>query len=264
MKAFFHDTDQMLAGYMPTVTRKLFYTILVVFVLFHLMILMPGIVPEIARRLFVFTAGEAILRVHVWQFVLHPLVAGNYWGLFFSLLGFFFLGGMAENHMGGRRYIWFLLLTTCLSALAHAVYTLSFGMAELALVGPGAILLGIFTVIVVRFPRGQFLFMMVFPMQTRVVALIAGVFLVLNILENVRAVGWIAGIGMNIAMLSGIPIALLLEKRPRILDFWEDKRIPFLMRRRPKKVPGRLGMGHPGRHTDPDDLYDDPHWKLDQ
>jgi len=106
--------------------------------------------------------------------------------------------------------------------------------------------------------------MLLFPVPLRVLAAFFGVIWILSTLAAWQAYGPLGTGTSELAHIAGVVMGVLLIRNPGILDWWEDKRIPFIMRRQPRMVRRSGSMGHPGRHSDPDDLYDDPHWKLDQ
>src|SRR5690606_2269161 len=111
---------------------------------------------------------------------------------------------------------------------------------------------------VIWFPHTRVYVWFLLPVPLRLLALIFGIFMALSIFSGGLSAGGVS----QIAHLSGIAAGILLIKFPRTLNFLDDVQIPGT-RRRPKRVK-RVSMGHPGRHTDPDDRYDDPHWRLDQ
>ena len=265
MKNLLREMDSSLSGYMPPVTRGLFYSLFLCYVLISLLEIIGQGTPfvlEITGRIFELTPNQAIFQGHVWQFLLHPLNSGGALPLLFYMLTLFFLGGLVENRMGGRRMLWFVVLSAVLTGIVHTAWALAVGLGNFPLLGMGPVDLAMFTVITLWYPRVTIRFMFLIPLQIRVVALVTGILIALDVLSAMSRLGVAAGIAGSIALLSSVPIAIWLVKFPRVLDFFDDTHFPFT-RRRPKKV-ARMSMGHPGRHSDPDDLYNDPHWKLDQ
>jgi hypothetical protein len=109
MKKLLREMDSSLSGYMPPVTRGLFYTLFVSYVLISLLEIIGNgtpIVWEITGRIFELSPSQAIYQGHLWQFLLHPLNSGGALPLLFYMLTLFFLGGLVENRMGGRRLLW--------------------------------------------------------------------------------------------------------------------------------------------------------------
>lgn len=273
MRQFLRETDQFFADFMPKVTRRFFYTIIGVFVLSALLYMVFGattvhpvtgeINRSLADRLLVLVPVQAVLQGHLWQFVTYMFTHAGLGHLFVNILVLFFFGGLVEQQMGGRRFFWFVIAAGVAAGMAHTAMAFATGNQQTGLVGFSGAVFAILTAAVIWFPRMRVLVMFLFPVPLRVLAAIFGFFMVLSIIEDVRRYGPMGGRVSELAHVTGILMAILMVKVPRVLDFFEDLRIPFLMRPRPKRV-RRVSMGHPGRHTDPDDLYDDPHWKLDQ
>jgi len=266
MKKRFRELDQFLAEYMPTVTRKMFLVCLVVFVVLTVLRLVGMAVPlvgEVATRAFILRPDQVLFQGHVWQLVTCVFAHTNVLHLFFNLLGLFFFGPMVEHAIGSRRFAWMALLCGVAGALAHVIVFMIARMPGVGLLGFSGALYGIITFAVILFPRAEILFWFI-PMQLRVFALFMGL-LLLGLL--VADAGMLAQGGMgsgvsNLAHAAGVLMAIMLWKAPGVLDYLQQFVMPVFLRKKAKVV--KLGMGHPGRHTDPDDRYDDPHWRLDQ
>ncbi len=259
MKDFLRETDQFFQQYMPPVTRRFFYIIA-----FTLIITTAGFafLPELSSRLFILRPSEAIFQFHLHQFFTYMLAHADFLHFFFNILILFFFGKMLEDYFGSRRFGWFMVLSGVFAGLVHTAFAFMFGQPNVGLIGFSGVDYALLTVAVLLYPRAQVLFFF-FPVQLRVLGIFFGFLLIINTLASLASFG--GGGVSHLAHAAGVVAGYGLLKFPRILDFFENRHIPFLMRRRPKMVKRRsTTMGHPGRHTDPDDLYDDPHWKLDQ
>jgi membrane associated rhomboid family serine protease len=272
MNSLFREADQMLAEHMPIVTRRLFYMVLIGFFLFNALFLVPS-VDMLAARLVVLTPNQAILQGHVWQLVTYiaaPVGGIDLSGaisLLFTLIVLFFFGRLVEERMGSDLFLPFIGLCAVLPALLFTVVALATGRGDLPLMGFDYINLAIITVAILWYPTMvvQFFFL---PMQMRMLGFIIGLFMLLVMMSYVRALGPVGGMVASSPMLVTPLVAWWLVRKSLLLERMADWnwRNPF--RRGPRvayrKGGGRTGMGHPGRHSDPDDRYNDPHWRLDQ
>ncbi len=266
MRGFLRETDQFFAEYMPPVTKWFFYINVLVFMLSFLMLQVLQLGP-VFDRLFVLTPAQAVLQGHLWQFVAYMVTQYDFWHLFLNMIVLFFFGGLVERHIGGRPYFWLLMASGVLAGVAHTILAFATGNPGIGLVGFSGAGFAILTAAVIYFPHARVLFMLVIPMPMRVFAVIIGVFMSMSILADFQQHGLMGGGVSHTAHLVGIAVGIVLVKFPVFLYMLEGFRIPFLMRPQPKAIRGgrgRVGMGHPGRHSDPDDRYDDPHWRLDQ
>ena len=263
MKSFLRETDQFFAEHMPSTTRSVFYVLVAIYLCMAIIgLALPA---DLLGRLFVLTPAQAIGQGHVWQFVTYMFSHGSLMHLFSNVLILFFFGGLVEQQMGSHRYLCFLLAAGILGGMAHTAVAYALGASRVGLIGFSAAGFAIITAAVMWFPRMRVLVMFLFPVPLRVLAAVFGILLLTVIVDDVRRDGLLGGGVSHLAHIVGILVAVFLIRNPRLLDRLEDLYIPFLMRRRPRMVSRRrTSMGHPGRHSDPDDLYNDPHWKLDQ
>ena len=99
-------------------------------------------------------------------------------------------------------------------------------------------------------------------MQMRMLVFLLAILWGLNVLKPVTTSGLAMGLAPVVPEITAIILTFLLARYGAVLDFLAGIGRGGRHRKSAKVV--RMNMGHPGRHTDPDDLYDDPHWKLDQ
>lgn len=265
MSGFLKETNDFFTEYMPTITRRFFYANVIVFLLAFLFAGVLGMEGAFFR-VFMLTPEQAVLQGHVWQFFTYMLTQLDFWHLFGNMIVLFFFGGLVERHIGDRRFLWLILASGLLAGVAHTILAFATGSAQVGLIGFSGASYAILTAAVIYFPNARVLFMLVIPMPLRVLAVVIGILMGMAILSDLQRFGLMGGGVSHIAHLTGIITGIVLVKYPVLLYLLEDLRIPFLMRRRPQRVhgTGRTGMGHPGRHSDLDDRYNDPHWRLDQ
>jgi membrane associated rhomboid family serine protease len=266
--SIFREQDELLAQYAPHYTRRIIYTIVIssIIWLFLQSLLAPA--EPLLSRITGIRADQAILQGHVWQFLLYP------WGpvtipssipgilnLVFTVILFMWLGGRVENEMGSRRFLRLLAALIIAPAVVQALALLLLRAGSVPFYGFGGVLLALFTVVVLWSPREQIMIFFVIPMQLRLLALFVGIYTLLTIALAMRAEGTAVGFASQLILVLAPPLAYALLRYPGILDRLED--FPKRRRRRSAKIVP-ISMGHPGRHSDPDDRYNDPHWRLDQ
>lgn len=260
MKEFLRETDQFFREYLPDVTRKTFYWLTLTYLITFPLALFA---PAIFDRLFVLTPSQAVLQGHVWQFGTFLLAHANTIHLLSNVLALVFLGPLIENHMDdGRRFWWFLVLSGFAGGILHTAAALALGAGDIGLVGFSGAIFALIVAALLWFPRITVYVFFILPVPLRVLCAFAGVLYGLVVLHDISKLGILGGSVSHLAHLVGLAMGWLLVRYPAILDRLESVQIPFLQRGRPRMV--RLGMGHPGRHSDPDDRYNDPHWRLDQ
>ena len=267
MKTFFREIDQFFAEYMPQVTRRMFFACCVIFLVMTLLYvigLAAPIVVHLRDRIFVLRPSQAVYQFHLWQFFTCIFAHFNFFHLFFNMIGLAVFGPMVENALGSTRFAWLAILSGLAGAFAHTVITIIFGYPSLGLLGFSGALYGILTFAIILFPRAEIIFWFI-PMQLRILGFFFGILLMLSLIGDIQMMrqgrGDISGVSY-LAHAAGVLAGILLYKFPAILRRLEKVNLfPFTS----KKQKGvRLSMGHPGRHTDPDDRYNDPHWRLDQ
>lgn len=274
MRDFLRETDSFFAQHMPGITRRFLYVNFLVTILYWIVTAIFAhneVVSGVIRRVFVLVPEQAILQGHLWQFLIGIFNHDNFFHLFGNMLVLFFFGPLVEREMGSRRFGWLLVLSGLAGGMIHCALAFAMGRPEVGLLGFSAAGFAILTLATVWFPQTRVMVMLMFPVPLRVLAVIIGIFLALGILENIRMWGFMGGRVSHEAHLAGILTALALIRFRWFLNWLEGVEIPFVTRGGARIIPigrrrggGRFGMGHPGRHTDPDDLYNDPHWYLDQ
>lgn len=262
MTPFLKETDEFFSRFMAPITKRLFYINALAFIVINILF---AISPALTQRVFFLTPNQAVFQGNLWQFVTYMFAHLDFFHFFSNMLALFFFGSLIEKHMAGRRYLRFLLTAGLLAGMVHTVLALVMGKGMVGLVGFSAAVFAIITATVMYFPKMRVNLYFVFPVPMRVVAAFFGVLLAMEMINDVVQYGLFSGRVSHVAHLTGILTAIVLIKVPFIMDWIEDLYIP-LLQRRPRMIRGknRMNMGHPGRHSDPDDRYNDPHWYLDQ
>lgn len=257
MKEFLRETNDFFAGYMAPVTRKIFYANVLVFLFMFLVFLLAGnsFLTSLVDRIFILRPSQAVFQGHIWQFFTYMFAHGDAFHLLMNMLVLFFFGSLVENQLGSQRFFWFVILSGFAGAVAHTVYFLIAGAPQMGLLGFSGATFAILMAAAIWFPRTKVLFMFLIPVPLRLLVAIIGFFTFVGLLGA-------SGNGVShLAHAAGFLMGFFFVKLPFTLNFFARLRFPW-QRRRARVVP--LSMGHPGRHSDPDDRYDDPHWRLDQ
>jgi len=258
VKAPLRETGSFFREYMPPMSRKLFYTLTVAFVVSVLLMSVGGQVGATVLGYFILTPAGAFFQYQIWQLLTFAFVQLSLLAFLLQMLGLFFLGRIIEEQLGGRRFLAFVILSALGVGLLHAVFfaigaqVRNPALGSIPLLGFSGPLYAMLIAIIVMNPSVRF-HMIFFEIPARVLGVIVGFIILIEIAVNPSY--FAHGIG-------GVGMGWLLIKVPGILDFFEDFRPPGRKRRR--RTARVIGMGHPGRHSDVDDLYNDPHWKLDQ
>lgn len=270
MNKFLRETDDFFRQYMPDVTRRIFYVLAIAFLALYALNALGGRIPLVqllVDRVFILTPYQAVLQGHLWQFVTYMFTHFDFLHLFFNALIFFFFGSMVENYIGSRRFFWFVMLAGVFAAVLHTALAFIFdatGPSEnisRGLLGFSAVVYALTVATMVYFPRSTVYVFFFLPMPMAVLGAFILVLLGIDTLASIGAgTTGRGGIG-DIAHAGGAIMGFLMVRYPIILNAACEIRLPGRRRRKGARV---ISLGHPGRHSDPDDLYDDPHWKLDQ
>lgn len=265
MRQLLRQLDQFLGDYVPPATRKMMYILVAAFVAMNLLLAAAGGAAwgGWVRRAFVLRPDQFLLQGNLWQAFTYMLGHSGAMHLLGNLIGLGIFGGMVEERLGVRRYWWFAMIAGVTAALVHVAVAFVLGRSEVGLMGFSAAVLAMLVAAAMWFPRQQIMVMLMFPIPLGILALLYGAFLMLSMVEDIRTFNLMGNKVSTLAHLVGFLMGIIMVKNPGILDRLEFVHIPFLTkkRRKPARV---LSMGHPGRHSDPDDRYNDPHWFLDQ
>lgn len=263
MTRFLRETDHFFSQYMSPVTRNLFYCVAIGFVVFYGLTAMGRGMPllgVLADRLFVLTPSQAVMQFNIWQFVTYMLGHGNFFHFFFNVIVLFFFGSLLEERMGGSGFLRFVLIAVVVAGIAHAIACFGSGQPGVGIIGFSAAAYAIITACALYYPRMTVYFFF-FPVQMRILALLLGLLVLFDLVGSFRRGPTQIS---HLAHAMGIVVALIYVYLPMLTGGSGGGGGGGGGRRRGRKSSGRLSMGHPGRHSNADDLYNDPHWKLDQ
>lgn len=248
LRSFFSTLEYML----PPVTR---WTLVGLAALFVLQALLLRVVP--ADLLILYPTG--IEKIHLWTLLTYGLFHGSLTHLLVNGIQLFFFGPIVERSIGARRMIWLLALSVLAGGLAH---TAAYWGAPVGLLGFSGACFAIMVGCLFFAPNATVYLYFAIPLKMKY--LVVG----MVVLEVVLLFGN-SGSGIShLGHLAGAAVGFVLLRWPWLFD-----KLPggggggggFGGGGRRKRVKSRrISMGHPGRSENASDLYDDPHWRLDQ
>ncbi|MBX3727762.1 MAG: rhomboid family intramembrane serine protease [Candidatus Sumerlaeia bacterium] len=250
---FLRDIDGFFARYLPPVTRRLLLLLVGVHVV--LLVLEPFRVAESVRDFLVLSPKHIFPGIRLWELITYGFLHASFGHLFMNGLGLFFFGGPVEDRLGPRRYLTMLLLAIAAAGLMHTF--IHFGRGYPRLVGFSAANFAILMGCLIYVPNAIVHFNFLIPIRMK--WLVIG-YLVLEVFGlfgrgtmGISHLGHVTGALVGLAFILG----------PRWRGGGPGGRGGG--RRRGRVVRSRrLSMGHPGRSERASELYDDPHWRLDQ
>jgi membrane associated rhomboid family serine protease len=169
-----------------------------------------------------------------WRLIGFQFLHANVYHLFFNMLGLFFFGALAEQHLGRKRYLAFYLLCGIFGALFYMVLNLGgfvasavlghdvrvpgllFNWPETPLVGASAGVFGVIMAGAYLQPRAMVLLFFVIPMSLRTLAFVLVGVALLTVLGQGQNAGGEA------AHLGGAAAGFYFIRHPRHLHGFFD------------------------------------------
>ncbi|MEQ8818832.1 MAG: rhomboid family intramembrane serine protease [Sumerlaeia bacterium] len=237
-----------LGGSMPPVTLTLLIANVAVFLLQSL---------PLVNQIGMLEPGD-VVRGQVWQLVTYGFLHGSLGHILANGLALFFFGPIVERYLGKGKYLALIFSAILTAGIAHTVIYLIAGYPSVGLVGFSGAVFAILVVALFVAPDSTVLLYAIIPMKLKTMVIL---FLAWEVWMTFAQ--GLAGQVSHIGHLAGAVIGFAFMLAPRFLGGGGGG---GRGRRRfsPKEKSQRLSMGHPGRSKNASDLYDDPHWKLDQ
>ncbi len=201
-----------------------------------------------------------IIHGQVWRLATYMFLHAGAGHIFFNMLTLYFFAPMLERDMGTRRFLRFYLLCGLGAGLFHTLVSMLRGpeAAAIRMLGASGALYGVLCACAFYYPNQIVYVNFLIPLKMKYFALIFGA------LAFFGSIGESGGGISHITHLGGLLTALVLLFGPR----WINRLRNSGRGGRPRG--GREGGGPredrrptygPGRSAD---IYDDPHWRLDQ
>lgn len=117
------------------------------------------------RRLmewFGFTPAEAIGRLWLWQFVTYVFLHNGFAHVFFNLFFFWMIGGLVEERLGTRRFVWLYFLSGAVGGLAQAAVAY-----DATTVGASGAIMGIAAAVAMLYPDMTVLLFFIIPVKMK-------------------------------------------------------------------------------------------------
>lgn len=192
-----------------------------------------------------FSTAKAFIHLEVWRFVTFQFLHFNWVHLLFNMFGLWFVGGLVEQYLGGKRYAAFYLVCGIFGALMYLLLNLMgnlipqhipgvlFNDVYTPLIGASAGVFGVLIAAAFIEPRAIVYVYFAIPMRLRTaVFLLMGVTLVNLFSGSHNAGGEAAHVGGALAGFYFIRHTHLLR------DFFDI----FGNSHRPERVEGRRGV----------------------
>lgn len=230
--------------HVPVVTLNL---MLINVAVFLLMIL----IPPLGR--WILATGEAwpaaVLHGQVWRLFTYMFLHSGGAHLLCNMFTLFMFGSILENHVGARQYLTFYVVCGLGAAIVHLVSCVIGGAPNQLMIGASGALYGVLFATAFHFPDITVFMQFIYPIKLRHMVWIFGVASFLG------SVGSSGSEISHITHLGGLLTALIWIFGGRWWNRFRGPRGPRGNRRNNR----RRGLGG---HVE--ELYDDPHWKLDQ
>ncbi|MBX3358746.1 MAG: rhomboid family intramembrane serine protease [Phycisphaeraceae bacterium] len=125
-----------------------------------------------------FSTGKAFIQYEVWRFITFQFLHANWMHIAFNMLGLYFVGGMVEQRLGGKRYLAFYLMCGICGALVYLFLNLLgylninlpgvlFSDPYTPLVGASAGVFGVLLAAAYLYPREIVDVLFILPMELR-------------------------------------------------------------------------------------------------
>ena len=147
---------------------------------------------------------RVIFRFEIWRFVTYLFIHGDFWHLFFNMLGLFFFGPALERTLGYRRFWIFYFLCGCGSGAVAVLFYFLLGEGSAIIIGASGAIFGILAGYGLLFPNSTIYLNFILPIKAKYMVLIYGA---LELFATIQyAGGGRSGIA-SIAHISGMIIA---------------------------------------------------------
>jgi membrane associated rhomboid family serine protease len=167
---------------------------------------------------------EMVKHLELWRLLTYTFFSADPFGLIFSLLGLWMLGGSLEQRWGTRRFVIFYFLSGALAAAATFLVSLvAPPVAGFPYVGNWAVIEAMVAAFAVMMPDATF-FLYVVPVQAKWMLPISGGITLLYMIMGVWFVPLPAlfGLGAGILLAGGVsPSHFMLRARV----WWIDRRL---------------------------------------
>jgi membrane associated rhomboid family serine protease len=162
-----------------------------------------------------------------WSFVTYMFVHGDFWHLFFNMLGLFFFGPPVEDRLGPREFIKYYLITGIIGGAVLAFFFAPTGI----LVGASGALYAIMLAFALFWPDMPIYIWGIFPVKAKWLIIAFGVISVMyTIAPSGNTAHW--------AHFGGLAVGFIYLKLGSRLSGSMEKLQKFTSRRRLKVIPG--------------------------
>ena len=186
---------------------------------------------DVITEFFGLTPHDVVQKFFLWQIVTYMFLhsPGVVFHILLNMLMLWMFGGELERYWGSRAFLRYYLTCGIGAGVLSIPYAYLFGTQQIVTVGASGAIYGLFLAFGIVFAERTVLFMMLFPMKARTMALI--MFGVAFFYAVTQPRGGVA----HIAHLGGALVGYLYLKRAwRVGEFYRD--LKWRVRRRRFKV----------------------------
>ncbi len=117
--------------------------------------------------------GLAIQMGQIWRFFTYMFLHGDFFHLFFNMLGLWLFGSRIEAIWGSRTFAWYYIVSGLGGSVLYGLMSLLGAQADHAMVGASGAVYGILLAFGLAFPDAV-IFVLFFPMKARFAVIIFG------------------------------------------------------------------------------------------
>jgi len=113
-------------------------------------------------NLFAFTPMSRLGTAHIWQYVTYMFLHSDFWHIALNLFFFWMIGGMVEERIGTKRFLWLYFLAGIAGAVAQGLI-----FPGSSTVGASAGIMGVAAAAAALYPDMKILLFFVIPMKMK-------------------------------------------------------------------------------------------------
>jgi len=116
--------------------------------------------------------ASVVMALEPWRVVTYQFLHADFFHIFFNMLVLYFFGPLLEGMWGSRRFLTFYLICGAAGGVVYPVLVLAGALEPVPMVGASGAIYGMLAAGAVLFPQVRVLFMFVFPMSLRTLAIV--------------------------------------------------------------------------------------------
>jgi membrane associated rhomboid family serine protease len=201
---------------MPKITPVVKWLLIINVAVFLLTFLIPPLKSFVFRWFSVYPATLG-MTLQLWRLVTYQFLHSTteFSHIFMNMVWLYFIGTMLEPFWGSRKFLTFYLLCGAAGGLLYPLLALVGWLDIGPLVGASGAILGILAAVAILFPTSRVLFLGIFPIRIRTIAIVFLVFAILTLLRPYQ----VGNAGGEAAHLGGMIAGAVYV----VSQSWRDK-----------------------------------------